>query len=61
MVYILKGRWAYLTTSDNFRAINFDGIFGKRIDMIVMNKQNENLCTSGLQFSLKPGSSTSQL
>ncbi len=24
-----------------------------------MNKENENLCTSGLQFSFKPGSSTS--
>ncbi len=27
--------------------------------MIVLNKENENLCTSGLQFSFNPGSSTS--
>ncbi len=56
---IPKGRWANLTTSDNFRAITLTSIFGKVNDIIVMNKENESLCTSGLQFSFKPGSSTS--
>ncbi len=45
--------------SDNFRAITLSSIFGKLIDIIVMNKENENVCTSGLQFSFKSGSSTS--
>ncbi len=49
MVPIPKGRWANLTTSDNFRATPLSSIFG----IIVMNKENENLCTSGLQFSFK--------
>ncbi len=59
MVPIPKGRWANLTISDNFRAITLSSIFGKLIDMIVMNKENENLSTSGIQYSFKPGSSTS--
>ncbi len=59
MVPIPKARWANLTTSDHFRAITLNSIFGKLIDIIVMNKENENLCTSCLQFSFKPGSSTS--
>ncbi len=58
MVPIPKGRWANLTISVNFRAITLISIFGKLIDIIVINKENENLCTSGLQFSFKPGSST---
>lgn len=59
MVPIPKGRWANLTTSDNFRAITLSSIFSKIIDVIVMSKECDNLITSGLQFSFKPGASTS--
>ncbi len=58
MVPLPKGRWANLTTSYSFRAITLSSIFGKLIDMIVMNNENENLYTCDIQFSFKPGSST---
>ncbi len=41
--------------ADNIRAINLSNIFGKLIDVIVTNKENENVCASGLQVSFKPG------
>ncbi len=45
-----KGKRANLTTSDNLRAITLSSIFGKLIDMIVMNKKNENLCTTAFNL-----------
>ncbi len=47
MIPIPKGRWSNLITSDTFRAITLSSIFSKLIDIIVMNKENQNLCTSG--------------
>ncbi len=56
IVPIPKGRWTNLMTSNNLGTITLNSIFGKMIDM---NNENENLCTSGLQFSFNSGSSAS--
>ncbi len=58
MVPISNGRCANLSSSDNFRAINLRSILCKLLDFIVMTKEKDNLCTSNLQFSFKPGAST---
>ncbi len=58
MVPIPKGMWANLSSSDNFRAITLCSILCKLLDVIVMTKTKDNLCTSNLQFSFKPGAST---
>ncbi len=56
IVPIPKGRWAHLSSYDNFRAITPSRILC--IDVIVMTKEKDNLYISNLQFSFKPGSST---
>ena len=56
---MLKGRWANLSTSDNFCAITLSSILGKLLDVIIMPKEADKLITSDLQFSFKPGVSTS--
>ncbi len=58
IVPIPKGRWANVSSSDNFRAITLSSILCKLLDFIVMTKEKDNLCTSNLQFSFKPGDST---
>ncbi len=59
MVPIPKRRWANLSSSDNFKAITLSNSFCKLLDVLVMTKEKDNLCTSNLQFSFKPGASTS--
>ncbi len=59
MVPIQKGRWANLSSSDNFRAITLSSILCKLLDVIILTKEEAHLCTSNLQFSFKQGSSTS--
>ena len=58
MVPIPKGRWANLSSSDNFRAITLSSMLCKLVDVIVLTKENVNLVTSNLQFSFKTGAST---
>ncbi len=58
MVPIPKGRWANLSSSDNFRAITLSSILYKLLDVIVMTKEKDNLCTSNLHFSFKSDAST---
>ncbi len=55
MVPTPNGRWANLSSSDNFRAITLSSILCKLLDVIVMTNEKDNLCTSNLQFSFKPG------
>ncbi len=56
MVPLAKGKWANLSSSDNFRAITLSSIFDKLLDFI---KEENNLCNSDLHFSFKTGSTTS--
>ncbi len=53
MVPIRKGRWANVSSSDNFRVITLSSILFKLLDVIVMTKEKDNLCTSNIQFSFK--------
>ncbi len=55
MVPIPKGRWANLSNSDNFRAITLSSILCKILDVVILTKESDNLCSSNLQFSFKPG------
>ncbi len=50
---IPKGSW-----ENNFRAITLSSILCKLLEVIVMTEEKHNLCTSDLQFSFKPGGST---
>ncbi len=59
MVPIPKGWWANLSNSDNFRAITLSSILCKNLDIVILTKESDNLCSSNLQFSFKPGASTS--
>ncbi len=59
MVPIPKGRWANLSSSDNFRTITFSSILCKLLDVIILTKEEAHLCTSNLQFGFKQESSTS--
>ncbi len=56
---IPKGRWANLSTSDNFRAITLSSILCKLLDVVILTKEKGSLCTSDLQYGFKQGSSTS--
>lgn len=58
MIPLPKGKWANLTSTENFRAITLSSIFGKLLDFIILCKEEDTLCTSELQFSFKKGSST---
>jgi len=49
-----------ICTSDNFRAITLSSVLGKLFDLIVLDKEQEALCTSDLQFGFKAGVSTTQ-
>ena len=58
MVPLPKGRWNNLNNSKNFRAITISSLFGKLLDIIILQKEAPNLLTNDLQFSYKSGSST---
>ena len=47
-----------LKNSNNYRAISLSSVFGKVFDKIIIEKQFEQLSTSGLQFGYKRNSST---
>ncbi len=59
MVPIPKSRWANLSSSDNFRAITISSILSKLLDVIILIKEEDKLCTSSLKFGFKHSSSTS--
>ena len=58
IVPIPKGRWANLASSSNYRAITISSLLGKVIDLIILEKESDNLCTNESQFSYKEGLST---
>ncbi len=41
------------------RAIILSSILCKILDVVILTKESDNLCCSNLQFSFKPGASTS--
>ena len=47
-----------LKNSNNYRAISLSSVFGKVFDKIIIEKQLEQLSTSGLQFGYKRNRST---
>ncbi len=49
-----------ICTSDNFRAITLSSVLGKLFDLIILDKEQEALCTSGLQFGFKAEVSSTQ-
>ena len=57
MVPIPKSRWKQ-ADSNNYRAITISSLFGKILDNLILVKEAANLTTNELQFSFKPGSST---
>ena len=57
MVPIPKGRWN-LNNSNNYRAITISSLLGKILDNLILEKEDKNLITNDLQFSFKPGTST---
>ncbi len=59
MVPIPKGRWANMSSSDNFMAITLSSILCKPLDVIILTKEKAHLCTNNLQFGFKQGSSIS--
>ncbi len=56
---IPKGWWGKPSNLDNFRGITLSSILWKILDVVILTKERENLCSSNLQFSFKPGASTS--
>ncbi len=49
-----------ICTSDNFRAITLSSVLGKLFDLIILDKEQEALCTFDLQFGFKAGVSSTQ-
>ncbi len=58
MVPIPTGRWTNVTLSNTFRTITVSRIWCKLLDVIVLNKEKDNICTSNLQLSFKLASTT---
>ncbi len=44
-----------ICTSDNFHAITLSSVPGKLFDLIILDIEQEALCTSELQFEFKAG------
>ena len=59
VIPIPKGRNANITNADNYRGIALSAILGKLLDLIVLVRYGELLCSSDLQFGFKRGRSTS--
>ena len=57
---IPKNKRKSLKDSDNYRGITLSSILGKVLDNILLNKFNDVLSSSDLQFGFKPKSSTTQ-
>ncbi len=47
-----------ICTSDNFLAITLSSVLGKLFDLIILDKEQEALCISDLQFGFKAGVSS---
>ncbi len=60
MVSISKVKRQVVCNSDYFRAIARSSIIGKILDWIILMRENENLCSTGLQFGCKEEFSTTQ-
>ena len=59
IIPIPKGKNANQSVSANYRGIALSSIFGKIVDLIVLNRYADKLCTSQLQFGFKAKRSTS--
>ncbi len=59
IVPIFKGQLANLYNSDIFKAITLSSILCNILDVVILNKESDNLSSSNLQFSFKPSASTS--
>jgi hypothetical protein len=57
-VPIPKGRNANLTDSENYRGITLSSVFGRLLDLIILNRYSEQLNSSELQFGFKRNRST---
>lgn len=60
MVPIPKCKRKSLSDSNNYRSIALSSICGKVFDLIILEKEQNNLVTSNLQFGFKAKSSTTQ-
>ncbi len=58
MISIPKVKRQVICSSEKFRAITLSSIFSKVLDWVSLLKENEALCSSGLQFGFKPLVST---
>ena len=58
IIPIPKKRGGNASVSDNFRGIALSSVFGKMLDIIVLDKFQKQLRTSDLQFGFKSCSST---
>jgi len=58
IIPIPKTRGGNANVSDNFRGIALSSVFGKILDNIILDKFQNQLNTSDLQFGFKSGSST---
>ena len=58
LVSIPKDSRASMVSSDNYRGIALSSALGKIIDYIILEKYEDELSTSGLQFAYKHGHST---
>ena len=57
-VPIPKGRNANLTNSENYRGITLSSVFGRLLDLIILNRYSDQLNSSELQFGFKRNRST---
>src|SRR5260221_9961467 len=60
IIPILKGKSFDPTKSDNSRAITISSLFGKLLDVLLLNRYTDLLHTSDMQFGFKPKHSTDQ-
>ena len=58
MIPLPKGKWKSKKDSDNYRAITLSSLFGKLLDLIILQKEGLKLQTDNLQFGYKKGIST---
>ena len=59
VIPIPKGKGLNPTDSANYRGIALSSMYGKLLDLIVLHKFSDQLCTSPLQFGFKAKHSTS--
>ena len=60
MIPIPKVRRQIICSSDKFRAITLSSVFGKLLDLIILDKEKKTLRTADLQFGFKESVSTKQ-